>query len=67
MQLNCRKKQISTLSARKVSKTFSAQIIFCWCKSCLSHLFMAACRAHIFLESLINTIKHHVERQIIWL
>jgi len=57
-------KQISTLLARKVSKPFSAQNRFSWCKSCFSHLFMAACRAHICLESFINTIKLDVERQI---
>jgi len=28
---------------------------------------MAACRAHIFLESFINKIKLHVVRQKVWL
>ena len=56
-------KQISTLLARKVSKPFSAQNSFSFCKSCLSHLFVAACREHICLESFLNTIKLHVERQ----
>jgi len=40
-------KQVSTLLARKFSKLFSAQNSLSWCKSCFSHLFMAACRAHI--------------------
>jgi len=35
--------------ARKVSKQFSEQDSFSWCKSCFSHLFMSACRAHICL------------------
>jgi len=28
---------------------------------------MAACRAHLYLESFINTIKLHVVRQKVWL
>ena len=60
-------KQVSTLLARKFSKLVSAQNSFSWCKSCFSHLFMAACRAHICLESFINTIKLHVVRQKVWL
>ena len=59
--------QVSTHLARKFSKLFSAQNSFSWCKSCFSHLFMAACRAHICLESFINTIKIHVVRQKVWL
>ena len=50
----------------KISKLFSAQNSFSWCKSCFSQLFMAACRAHICLESFINTIKLHVVRQDVW-
>jgi len=42
-------KHISIVMARKVSKQFSAQNSFSWCKSCFSHLFMSACRAHICL------------------
>jgi len=30
-------------------KLFSAQNSFIWCKSCFSHLFIAACQAHICL------------------
>jgi len=60
-------KQVSTLLARKFSKLFSAQNSFSWCKSCFSHLFMAACRAHICLESFINSIKLYVLRQKVWL
>jgi len=60
-------KQVSTHLARKVSRLFSGQNSFSWCKSCFSHLFMAACRAHIYLESFINTIKLHVVRQKVWL
>jgi len=64
VQLSGRKiavKQISTLLAQKVWKTFSAQNSFSWCKSRFSHLFMAAGRAHTSLLSFMNTVKHHVD------
>jgi len=60
-------KQILTLLARKVSKSFSALNSFSWSKSCFSHLFLAACREHICFESFINIMKFHVECQKVWL
>ena len=60
MQLNCRKLPFN-FQREKFRNHFQPRIALVGA----SHSFMAACRAHICLESFINTIKLDVERQII--